>query len=276
MQQQPQQQQLDESPFSRWRKLRNDPRFIEAVTAFCDDESHARFDVAMEYAVWWAPHVRRFRFELLVILERDIAVEMLIERTGRSHILDDEDEEFYALERYWERKQLLAFWPRWVEHAHGVLASRIWTQQSCEWLELHSRFASVSHREVKEREALYRAILDKVAEVPLEWADFVPPLVQEQRESVRRHRAAVAAEQEKDVEALRQLLRHQSEAMAKQREEEFHRAREAGYQRIVWGEEQARRDVLERAFPSRVGGSEYDDDATFDSRYDDDGDDWLS
>lgn len=250
----------EESPFSRFRRLKSDPRFIEAVTAFCDDESYHRYLVACEYAQWWPANVRSFRFELLVILERDIAIETLIERQMREQLRDDEHDAAAGLAAYWQRKQLLAFWPRWVERTHALLASRIWTQQGLERCELDHRVAGVEPEERAARAAVQAAIMAVVGEVPLEWGAYVPPLVGAAREAERRRVADIRAQQLRDVGALSELQARQAEALERQRHIELASACDAGRLRLIWMWEQQWVAQYRQCFPHGVPNAAGDDD----------------
>lgn len=248
-----------ESPFTRWRQLRNNPRFIEAVTDFCRWEDEVRYEIALDYAAWWPSNVRNFRFELLIILERDMNVELLIEREGRKQIAIQEQEEFYHLEDYWNYKQLFAFWPRWVEHAHSVISSQIWTLESILRNEFTHRMFIVDRSEIREREKMYQTIRDQVFSVGLVWGDFVPEKIRLQREAEAKRIAEIQAAQEQDVENLKMLYMRQIEEVLKQKWEDLFTTWEAGRMRILWKCEQEFDVIAQKCFaPSSFG-----DDADF-------------
>lgn len=256
-----------DSPFTRWRRLRNDPRFIEAVTTFCEEEAQARYYIALEYASWWPSNVRNFRFELLIILERDIAVEMLVEREGRRQIEIAEDGELFLIEQLFEHKQLFAFWPRWVEYAHGVLAARIWTEESLVRNEFTHRMHIINLGQLKEREKLVRdVIMKKIYEIPLEWGDFVPPEIQKKKEDDAKRIADIRAQQERDVQNLKALYANQVQHILRQKWEDLLTSLDAGRKRIEWMEKQQFSAVLDKCFPSSMfanGEDDGDDDDYF-------------
>lgn len=249
-QQQQQQHQESESPFTNWRRLRNNPRFIEAVTNFCDYEADMRYQVALEYASWWPSNVRNFRFELLIIVERDISVELIIEREGRKQIWMQEDEACWRLEEYWNHKQIFAFWPRWIEHAHAIISARLWTQESVIRNELTHRMQIIDRSEIAEREAIIKNVKETAIAKELPWGDFVPPKYQKLREEEALRIARITQAQERDVEVLKELYRKQIVQVLRQKWDDMMTAWEAGRLRIVWASEQEFDQIVEKCFPS--------------------------
>jgi hypothetical protein len=241
-------QPQSESPFTRWRQLRNDPHFIAAVTDFCDYEDRVRYEIALDYASWWPSNVRNFRFELLIILERDISIEVLIEREGRKQIEVEQEEDFYFYEAHWRHKQLFAFWPRWIEFAHSVICAQMWTQESVIRNEFTHRMQIVDRSEVQERAKIYETILGQIHSVGILWGDFVPEKIRVAREAEAKRVAEIQAAQERDVEILRRLYMKQIQEILKQKYEDLMTTWEAGRARIQWKAEQQFDVIVHKCF----------------------------